>query len=84
MEHDYLRWHPDHALFRWVSGSGVKEGNVFYFEERVAGKLLCHCSSGGWCLSLGDYVTVTGPPTGRPPPEGVNVGYAPRLLPQLS
>ena len=40
MEDNYLAWHPDHVLFRWVSGRGVKEGNVFYFEERIAGKLL--------------------------------------------
>lgn len=40
MEQNYLQWHPDHVLFRWVSGRGVKEGNVFYFEEYIAGKLL--------------------------------------------
>lgn len=33
MEHHYLRWHSDHVLFRWVSGRGVREGNIFYFEE---------------------------------------------------
>lgn len=40
MESNYLQWHPDHALYRWVSGRGVREGHVFYFEEYVAGKLL--------------------------------------------
>jgi len=40
MESHYLQWHPDHVLFRWVSGRGVKEGHVFYFEEYIAGKLL--------------------------------------------
>lgn len=40
MEGNYLQWHPDHVLFRWISGRGVKEGNVFYFEEYIAGKLL--------------------------------------------
>lgn len=40
MEQNYLQWHPDHVLFRWVSGRGVQEGNVFYFEEYIAGKLL--------------------------------------------
>ncbi len=40
MEHHYLQWHPDHVLFRWMSRAGVKEGHVFYFEERIRGKLL--------------------------------------------
>ena len=40
MEGNYLQWHPDHVLFRWISDPGVKEGNVFYFEEYMAGKLL--------------------------------------------
>ena len=40
MEGNYRRWHPDHVVFRWISGRGVKEGNVFYFEEYIAGKLL--------------------------------------------
>jgi hypothetical protein len=35
----YRRWHTDHVHFRWVSGRGMKEGNICYFEERVAGKL---------------------------------------------
>jgi hypothetical protein len=39
MEDNYLRWHPDHLLFEWRSGRGLQEGNVFYFEERIAGKL---------------------------------------------
>jgi hypothetical protein len=40
MEQHYLQWHPEHVLFRWVSGRGVSEGTVFYFEEYIAGKLL--------------------------------------------
>jgi hypothetical protein len=36
----HLQWHPDHVLFRWVRGRGVTEGNVFYFEEYMAGRLL--------------------------------------------
>lgn len=40
IEAHYLAWHPDHVLFRWVRGHGLKEGNIFYFEERIAGKLL--------------------------------------------
>ena len=40
IECHYLAWHPDHVLFRWEHGRGVKLGNVFYFEERIAGKLL--------------------------------------------
>ncbi len=40
MEQNYLLWHPDHVCFRWMSGRGVKEDNVFYFEEYIAGKLL--------------------------------------------
>jgi len=39
MERNYLQWHPDHVLYRWVSGRGVKVGHVFYFEEYIAGKL---------------------------------------------
>lgn len=36
----YLRWHPDHKVFRWTSGCGLQVGNRFYFEEVIAGKLL--------------------------------------------
>jgi hypothetical protein len=36
----YLGWHPDHRVFRWTEGQGVKPGNRFYFEEVIAGKLL--------------------------------------------
>lgn len=36
----YLDWHPDHKVFRWVRGRGLKVGNAFYFEEVIAGKLL--------------------------------------------
>lgn len=40
METNYLRWHPDHRLFRWEEGRGLGEGVVFYFEEVIGGKLL--------------------------------------------
>jgi Polyketide cyclase / dehydrase and lipid transport len=36
----YRDWHPDHVLFRWERGHDLHCGNVFYFEERIAGKLL--------------------------------------------
>lgn len=36
----YLSWHPDHKLFRWTEGRGVKLGHRFHFEEVIAGKLL--------------------------------------------
>lgn len=36
----YLAWHPDHKLFRWTRGRGVKVGNECYFEEVIARKLL--------------------------------------------
>jgi hypothetical protein len=40
MDRHYLRWHPDHLSFEWLSGRGVREGVVFGFEERIAGKRL--------------------------------------------
>lgn len=40
METNYLRWHPDHQLFRWERGRGLVPGVVFYFEEAIGGKLL--------------------------------------------
>lgn len=36
----YLGRHPDHKVFRWTRGRGLKVGNEFYFEEVIAGKLL--------------------------------------------
>lgn len=39
MEDNYLRWHPDHRLFRWEVGRGLMPGVVFYFEEVIGGKL---------------------------------------------
>lgn len=38
MEALYVRWHPDHRVFRWIKGRGCKEGNVFYFNETIAGR----------------------------------------------
>jgi hypothetical protein len=38
MDEHYLRWHPDHLLFRWEEGRGVREGVVFHFEETIGGK----------------------------------------------
>lgn len=40
MEENYLRWHPDHVMFRWIGEPGLKEGARFCFEERIGGKLL--------------------------------------------
>lgn len=40
MDAHYLQWHPDHRLFRWEAGTGVREGVVFYFEEIIGGKLM--------------------------------------------
>jgi len=40
MHLNYTKWHPEHIMFRWVKGSGVKVGSVFYFEERIGGELL--------------------------------------------
>ena len=40
MERHYLRWHPDHLSFEWLSGRGVREGVVFGFVEQIAGKTL--------------------------------------------
>lgn len=40
MDANYRRWHPDHVLFRWESEPGLRVGGVFYFEERIGGKLL--------------------------------------------
>lgn len=41
MAANYQRWHPDHICFEWRRGDGLKEGNEFYFEERIAGQKLC-------------------------------------------
>ncbi len=38
MDANYLRWHPDHLLFRWESGRGLEEGVEFYFEEIIGGQ----------------------------------------------
>jgi len=40
METNYTRWHPGHLRFQWIEGSGVKEGVVIEFEEKIDGKLL--------------------------------------------
>jgi hypothetical protein len=40
MESNYKRWHPDHVLFRWLDPPALRQGVRFYFEERIAGKLL--------------------------------------------
>lgn len=40
MQENYLRWHPDHRLFRWEQGRGLTLGVVFYFEEVIGGKLM--------------------------------------------
>ena len=40
MAESYRRWHPDHVSYRWLSGGGLREGAIAYFEERIGGKLL--------------------------------------------
>jgi hypothetical protein len=40
METNYTRWHPDHRLFEWREGRGLAVGNVYHFEEVIAGKFL--------------------------------------------
>jgi hypothetical protein len=40
MDENYLRWHPDHLLFRWEKGRGLSEGVEFYFEEHIGEQLL--------------------------------------------
>jgi uncharacterized protein YndB with AHSA1/START domain len=40
MAENYLAWHPDHLKFEWRGPAGLEVGNVFYFEERIAGKVL--------------------------------------------
>ncbi|MGI9381816.1 MAG: SRPBCC family protein, partial [Methyloligellaceae bacterium] len=39
MAANYTDWHPDHILFEWRTGRGAATGNVFYFEETIAGEL---------------------------------------------
>ena len=38
MEENYTAWHPDHHHFVWRKGRGCKEGNVFFFDETIAGQ----------------------------------------------
>lgn len=40
MQNNYVRWHPDHLAFEWRKGEGLKVGNVFWFKERIAGKVM--------------------------------------------
>lgn len=40
MDRNYQCWHPDHIGFEWLSGRGVREGVVFGFSERIAGKTM--------------------------------------------
>ncbi len=40
MDSNYLRWHPEHKKFEWRKGTGLQTGNVFYFEEEIAGEYL--------------------------------------------
>jgi hypothetical protein len=39
MDENYTLWHPDHLRFEWRKGRGLAVGNVFFFEELIAGKL---------------------------------------------
>lgn len=40
MNRNYTLWHPDHILFKWTKGKGLKPGVEFYFEEKIGGKLM--------------------------------------------
>lgn len=40
MEDNYRRWHPDHLGFEWRRGKGLTPGTVFWFSERIGGKVL--------------------------------------------
>lgn len=40
IEANYLNWHPEHRMFKWIKGHDLEEGNVFYFEEEIGGELL--------------------------------------------
>lgn len=40
METNYVRWHADHLLFRWLDPPALNAGVRFHFEERIAGELL--------------------------------------------
>jgi hypothetical protein len=40
MDVNYRRWHPDHLLYRWEEGRGLREGVVVYFEEVIGGKMM--------------------------------------------
>jgi len=40
MDEYYTVWHPDHSVFRWKKGRGLKPGVEFYFEEVIDGKLM--------------------------------------------
>jgi len=40
MEENYLNWHHEHVVFKWVKGLELIEGNVFYFEEKIGNELL--------------------------------------------
>ena len=39
LEKNYIKWHPDHIVFRWVEGDGLAEGSVAYSEQRIHGKV---------------------------------------------
>ena len=40
MDENYLRWHPDHLGFEWRKGRGIRPGTVFWFRERIGGKVM--------------------------------------------
>lgn len=40
MEENYLRWHRDHIVFRWLDKGRQEVGSRFYFEERIHGQIL--------------------------------------------
>ena len=38
MDRNYTSWHPQHLCFEWRQGTGLQQGNRFYFEETIAGE----------------------------------------------
>ncbi len=40
MDVHYRAWHPDHIAFRWIAGDTIVPGTVFWFAERIGGKLM--------------------------------------------
>jgi hypothetical protein len=62
MAENYRRWHPDHVVFRWLAGGGLRAGAGAHFEERIGGKLL-EKTVVFTCVEPGRYLAIA--PTNR-------------------